>query len=117
MNFVGSYCNTTSQEWSIGCVDAGVEILFHTCDLTSPGLFVNDFLLTRQIPVLAEAGENFCVHPGKLRLAFSYFAFFSLQLFRDHRQVLAISICYLLTWKIVSDFADSWSVDLQYFRV
>ena len=40
------------------------------------GLFVNDFLLARQIQVLAQAGENFCVHPGKLCLAFSYFAFF-----------------------------------------
>jgi hypothetical protein len=43
--------------------------------------------------------------------------FFWLLLFCDDRQVLAVSICYLLIWKIVSDFADSWSVDFQYFQV
>ena len=43
--------------------------------------------------------------------------FFKLQLFCDHRQVHPVSVCYLLTWKIVSNFLDLWSVDLRYVRV
>jgi hypothetical protein len=40
-----------------------------------------------------------------------------LQLFCNHRRVYPVLVCYLLTWKIVSDFTDSWSVDLRYVRV
>jgi hypothetical protein len=38
-------------------------------------------------------------------------------LFCDHRQVHPGFVCYLLTWKIVLDLTDSWSVDLRYVRV
>ena len=92
---------------------AGV-VIFH---LTSPGLFVDDFLLAWQIQVLALAWKKLPCSPWKITFGLLIFCIFCLQLFRDHSQVVAVSICYLLTWKIVSDFADSWSIDLQYFQV
>ena len=81
--------------------------------LTSPGLFVNDFLLARQIQVLAQAGENFCVHPGKLRLTFSYFAFFFATVIswspsgpsNFHLLLVDLKNCVRLCWLMISWFS------------
>jgi hypothetical protein len=92
-----SFCHHLA---SIVC--RGWNFLSH---LTSPRLIGDDFLLARQIQILALVWRkrpcfNFC---------WGYNCFVI--------TVRSFKLCYLLTWKIMSYFADLWLVDLQYFQV
>jgi len=57
------------------------------------------------ILITSDPGGACC--PRLLKCSFTFvLIFYTLQLFRDHRQVFLVSVCYLLTWRIG---ADSWS--------